>query len=105
MVLLTFAVVFMGSVSHYLGILALTSGACDEAADHLEAAMALHERLGAAPFHARTRLAYARMLLARNARGDQAAVRPLIDSIVAEAERLGMRGVLREAESLRESLT
>jgi hypothetical protein len=103
MVLLTFAVVFMGSVSHYLGMLALTSGAWDEAARHLEDAAACHARLGAAPFHTRTRLAFARMLLARNTRADQAAVRPLIDSIIEEAERLGMRGVLREAESLRKS--
>jgi hypothetical protein len=104
-VLLTFAVVFMGSVSHYLGILARTRGAWDEAADHLEDAMACHARLGAAPFHTRTRLEYVRMLLARNATDDQAAVRPLIDSIVEDADRLGMQAVLREAESLRESLT
>lgn len=104
-VLLTFAVVSMGSVSYYLGILALTRGAWDEAADHLEDAMACHARLGAAPFLTRTRLAYARMLLARNPADDHAAVHPLIDSIVEEAERLGMQAVRREAESLRESLT
>jgi hypothetical protein len=103
-VLLTFAVVFMGSVSHYLGILARTRGAWDEAADHLEDAMACHARLGAAPFHTRSRLEYVRVLLARNATDDQAAVRPLIDSIVQEADRLGMQAVLRQAESLRESL-
>ena len=37
--------------------------------------------------------------------GDAAAVQPLIDSIVEQAERLGMQGVLREAEALRDSLT
>src|SRR4029077_10411339 len=99
----TFAVAFLGSVSHYLGTLAVTRGAWDEAADHLEHAMACHARLGAAPFLTRTRLAYARMLLARNPPGDQTALRPLIDSIVEEAERLGMQSVLREAESLRDS--
>jgi tetratricopeptide (TPR) repeat protein len=105
LVLLTFAVVFLGTVSYYLGILALTRGSWDEAADHLEDAMMYHARIGAAPFHTRTRLAYVRMLLLRNATGDQAAVRPMIDSIVEEAERLTMRAVLREAESLRDSLT
>ena len=45
------------------------------------------------------------MLLARNATGDRDAVRPLIDSIVADAERLGMRSVRRDAEALRESST
>jgi len=99
LVLLTFAVVFMGSVSHYLGILALTKGSWDDAADHLEDAMACHARLGAAPFHTRTRLEYARMLLARNATDDHAAVRPLIESVVEEADRLGMHAVLRDAES------
>ena len=69
LVLLTNAVVFLGSVSHYLGILALTRGSFEEAAHHLEEAMACHLRLGAAPFHARTRLAYVRLLLvARRAR-------------------------------------
>jgi hypothetical protein len=105
LVLITFAVAFLGSVSYYLGILALTRRSWGEAADHLEDAMACHTRLGAAPFHTRTRLAYARMLLSRSATGDQEAVRPLIDSIIEEAERLGMQAVLREAESLRESLT
>jgi hypothetical protein len=104
LVLLTFAVVFMGSVSHYLGMLALTRGAWDEAADHLEDAMVCHARLGAAPFHTRTGLAYVRMLLARDPTGDQAAVCLLIDSIVEEADRLGMKVVVREAEALRESL-
>ena len=45
------------------------------------------------------------MLLARDPTGDRAAVRPLIDSIVAEAERLGMQAVRRDAEALRESST
>jgi class 3 adenylate cyclase len=104
-VLLTFAVAFLGAVSYYLGILALTTRSWDEAADHLEHAMAGHARLGADPYHVRTRLAYARLLLSRDAGGDRAAVRPLIDSTVADAERLGMQGLLREAESLRASLT
>jgi hypothetical protein len=44
------------------------------------------------------------MLLARNATDDHAAVRPLIESVVEEADRLGMHTVIRDAESLRESL-
>ena len=104
LVLLPFAIVFLGSVSYYLGMLASTRGSWDEAADLLEDAMACHARLGAAPFHTRTRLAYARMLLSRSTR-DRAAVRPLIDSVVKEAGRLGMEAVLSEAESLRQSLT
>jgi hypothetical protein len=92
----------MGSVSHYLGLLALTSGRWDDAAAHLEDAMEDQARLGAAPFHLRTRLAYARVLLARNTPDDRAAVGPMLDSIIEEAQHLGMQLLVREAESLRQ---
>jgi class 3 adenylate cyclase len=104
LVLLTFAVVFLGTVSHYLGLLAIATRSWDEAADHLEHAMASHARLRAAPYHARTQLAYVRLLLARDATGDRAAIRPLIDAVVDEAQRLGMLALHLEAESLREAL-
>ena len=58
LVLLTFSVLFLGSVSYYLGILALTTGAHADAAQHLHDAMEYHSRLGAAPFHTRTQLQY-----------------------------------------------
>src|SRR5207245_5758005 len=76
LVLLTFAVVFMGSVSHYLGMLALTKGSWDDAADHLEDAMACDARLGAAPFLPRSRLQCARLVPAPTASADLAAVAP-----------------------------
>ena len=101
LVLLTNAVVFMGSVSHYLGILALTRESFEEAAHHLEDAIACHHRLGAAPFHARTRLAYVRLLLSRNAPGDEEQVGPMLDSIIEDTKRLGMAALVSEATALR----
>ena len=100
LVVLTNAVVFLGSVSHYLGILALTRGSFEDAAQHLEEAMACHLRLGAAPFHARTRLAYVRLLLARGAPGDEEQARPMLDSVIEVAGRLGMHSLLDDATAL-----
>jgi tetratricopeptide (TPR) repeat protein len=101
LVLLTNAVVFLGSVSHYLGILAVTRASFAEAAHHLEDAIECHHRLGAAPFHARTRLAYVRLLLSRNAPGDEEQVGPMLDSIIEDANRLGMAALVSEAAALR----
>jgi eukaryotic-like serine/threonine-protein kinase len=39
----------LGSASHYLGLLAATTGRRDEAAAHLQAAIGAHQRMGAAP--------------------------------------------------------
>jgi class 3 adenylate cyclase len=101
LVLLTNAVLFMGSVSHYLGLLALTRESFGEAAHHLEEAIAYHHRLGAAPFHARSRLAYVRLLRSRDAPGDEEQVGPMLDSIIDDAERLGMAALVSEATALR----
>lgn len=101
LVLLTNAVVFMGSISHYLGILALTRESFEDAAPHLEDAIACHHRLGAAPYHARTRLAYVRLLLSRNAPGDEEQVGPMLDSIIEDTKRLGMAALVSEATALR----
>jgi class 3 adenylate cyclase/tetratricopeptide (TPR) repeat protein len=101
LVVLLNCVAFLGSVSYYLGALALTKGSLDEAARHLEEAMACHLRLGAVPFHARTQLAYVRLLLARGAPGDAEQARPMLDAVIETAGRLGMRSLLEEATALR----
>ena len=62
----------LGSASLYLGLLATaTRPRWDEAVEHFEASLREHERLGAAPFLARTRYAYARMLLRRGEAADR----------------------------------
>jgi predicted ATPase len=50
-----------GSVSHALGLLAATLGQNDDALAYLEEAVRQHERLGAIPFHDRSRAALARV--------------------------------------------
>jgi hypothetical protein len=51
----------LGSASHYLGLLAATMGRRDDAVAHLQAAMAAHDRMRAAPLLERSRLDQARL--------------------------------------------
>jgi tetratricopeptide (TPR) repeat protein len=57
------AVVFWGAVSHHLGILARATGDRASAVAHFEEALTVHERLGARPWVAATKLALAAELL------------------------------------------
>ena len=61
---------WVGSVAHYLGLLATTLRRFDEAEVRFAAAEATHHRIGAPTWLARTRLEWARMLLARGQPGD-----------------------------------
>jgi hypothetical protein len=63
--------------------------------------MACHLRLGAAPFEARSRLAYVRLLIARGEHGDEEQSGPMLDSVIDVARRLGMHSLLDEATALR----
>jgi hypothetical protein len=56
------AVLFVGAVAHYLGLLAAATGRPELARRHLEDAAAVHERLGARPWLLRGRLELARLL-------------------------------------------
>src|SRR5262249_54473001 len=67
--------VCLGSVERYLGVLAVTLGRLDAAADHFEAALAAHVRLDAPVYRARTAFAYARLLPARRKAGRRGARR------------------------------
>ena len=64
-----------GSASLYAGLLATVMARWADAADHFEAAIRAHDRLGARPFLARTRYEYARMLLSRGRPEDETARR------------------------------
>jgi tetratricopeptide (TPR) repeat protein len=83
-------VVCLGSASLYLGLLATVTSRWAEAADHFEAAIRAHDRLGARPFLARTRYHYARMLLARGQAADRSRALELLDRALATADTLGM---------------
>ena len=62
------AVGCQGAVARLLGLLATTLRRWEPAVQHFEAALSMHQRMGARPFVARTQYAYAAMLVARNAR-------------------------------------
>lgn len=93
-----------GSASHYLGLLAATLGRWDDAARHFEDALALNDRMGARPFVARTQLAYAAMLIRRDAPGDCDRARALTDAALATSGELGMARLAAEAAALAASL-
>ncbi|HEY7361837.1 MAG TPA: hypothetical protein VH642_13555, partial [Streptosporangiaceae bacterium] len=91
------AISFRGSVAHHLGVLAAALGRPGEAAAHLERAAAVHERLGARPWALRSRYELARLRLAEAGQRDAAAAE--LAGIGAEAERLGMAGLARDARA------
>jgi class 3 adenylate cyclase/tetratricopeptide (TPR) repeat protein len=64
-------VAFYGSAEHHLGVAAAALGRADEALQHLEQAIATHERLGARFFLGLSHAELARLLRARNSAGDQ----------------------------------
>jgi len=68
-----------------------------EAEARFSYAEATHERIGAPAWLARTRLEWARMLLARKGSGDTERARTLLAQGLATARELGLGGVERQA--------
>jgi DNA-binding SARP family transcriptional activator/tetratricopeptide (TPR) repeat protein len=89
-----------GAAARLLGTLAAAMGSWELAEGHFISALAMHERMGAPPWVARTQLAYAEMLLVRRRRGDKARARELLGEAVAMADALGMGVVAQRARSL-----
>lgn len=79
-----------GSVSRYLGLLAATLERWGDAARHFEDALAANERMGARPWLAHTQHDYARMLHARDGRGDRERAQELLDRALGTYRELGM---------------
>jgi hypothetical protein len=89
-----------GTASHHLGALATLLGRFDEAEARFAAAADLHGRIGAPCWLARTRLEWARMLLARRAPGDAERSRGLLQQVLSTARELGLGDVERRAARL-----
>ncbi len=89
-----------GAASRLLGILAAAMRQWELAESHFISALAMHERMGARPWVARTQLAYAEMLLTRRQRGDKARARELLADAVVIADALGMGVVAQRARDL-----
>ncbi|MFN8104271.1 MAG: BTAD domain-containing putative transcriptional regulator [Acidimicrobiia bacterium] len=81
-----------GSIQRFLGPLSALLGDSERASMHFEAAMSVHERLGARPFLARDRLAYADLL--GSVGGDPVRIGELTRTGLALASQLGMNAVL-----------
>jgi tetratricopeptide (TPR) repeat protein len=89
-----------GSASRLLGMLATAQGAYDLAERHFDEAQRMHAHMGARPWHARTQVAYAEMLLAR-ARGDDVArAGEMLADAILVADALGMVVLAEHARSL-----
>jgi tetratricopeptide (TPR) repeat protein len=86
---------YFGPVAYYLGLLASTAGRHEEAARHLESALAAARALGARPFVARILLAQAQAIEA--AGGDETMAASLRRDALELAESMGMRGVAEVA--------
>jgi hypothetical protein len=90
------AISFKGAVTHHLGVLAATLGRADEAAAHLERAVATHEQLGAVTWVLRSRYQLARLQLDDAGRRDAALA--TLAELASEAHRIGMAQLARDAE-------
>jgi hypothetical protein len=88
------------SVSFHLGALAAFLRRFDDAERHFAAAAEDHKLVGAPTFLARTRLEWARMLLARGGAGDNARAHTLLTAACAAAGELGLAGIERDAAAL-----
>jgi len=89
-----------GCGAHSLGMLAATLGRFDEAEDHFGSATGVYEKAGAPAHLGRTRIEWARTLLARRQPGDAEQARRLLDRALAPARELGLVNVERRAVAL-----
>jgi DNA-binding SARP family transcriptional activator/tetratricopeptide (TPR) repeat protein len=84
------ASICIGSADRYLGLLAAHLERWEEAERHLEAALIMNERLGAAPIVALAQANLASVLAARGRPTDAARATALADAAAEGAARLGM---------------
>jgi len=100
--------VYLGPVSHYLGLAAAVAGQRAEAVRHFEAALAEGERMGTRPRLVRTHLEYGRLLAGEGAGGGAAPkrerARAHLEAAAALAESLGIRGIPEDARRILRSL-
>ena len=89
-----------GAGAHYLGLLAAAMSDWDRAEAHFKVSVAMNEPLKAWPRLADTRFEYARMLLARDRKGDSVLASELRSMAIAAAERVGMHSLLHRKTRL-----
>jgi hypothetical protein len=89
-----------GSVEHYLGLLAATRGEHDCAITHFTAAAAVHERMEAPLFLARTQLGLAESLIERGAALDAARAGEMLELATTAAAELGASTLERRSREM-----
>jgi tetratricopeptide (TPR) repeat protein len=94
----------VGTIDWALGRLAATLQRYEEAEGHFAAAVEIEESLGAPLFLARTRVAWARSLIARGRPEDLDRAAPMLEEAHDTADRLGAGGVTREIAECRAAL-
>jgi DNA-binding winged helix-turn-helix (wHTH) protein/tetratricopeptide (TPR) repeat protein len=92
----------LGSVAHYLGLVAQFLGRGEVARERFELALVRNREMGLRPHLARTELAFAKMLSLDP--GTSARAASLVRSAASTAQELGMLGVAGEANDLQRSL-
>jgi hypothetical protein len=93
-------IVWIGSVDHYLGVLAVALGDPAGAEAHFAAAEATHRRIDAPTWLARTEVEWAAMLSARREPGDAERARELLGHALATCRQIGLPNVERRANEL-----
>jgi DNA-binding SARP family transcriptional activator len=89
-----------GCASRLLGALAGVQREWELAERHFDEAQSMHEHMGAKPWHARTQVAYAEMLLARGRADDIARAAEMLADAILVADALGMVVLAEHARSL-----
>jgi hypothetical protein len=92
-------IVWWGSIERSLGRLALLAGRNEDAIDHLHAAIDAHERVGARPWLARTRVDLAHALMVAGRSSTEAAAQ--LDAAASVAEELGLVAVSTRIAAVR----
>jgi class 3 adenylate cyclase len=93
-------IAYLGPVTHFLGLLAATTGQFEEADARFADASRTAERIGAPVWLARTRLERARTGLRRSSPGEAERSRSLLHQVVDTARQLGLAALQQEAQAL-----
>ena len=100
LVVISFGGGVTGSVAFYLGLLCTTVADWKQADRYFAAAAATHDRIGAPAWLARTRVEWARMLLARAETGNGERAHDLLRQTLGTARDLGLANIERSAVEL-----
>jgi len=96
----TDGLVWQGATDFYLGMLAATLGRWEAAAKHFDAALALYADSDVPVWAARAQQAYAVMLPARGAPGDEEHARELLAQASATERHLGLSAVVTPIQAM-----